>query len=87
MFKLKYFSHESPNAGSAFDRLKAAGIGYSRAGENLAYAQSVAVAHRALMDSPGHRENILHPEFTRIGIGVINAGAYGRMVTQLFITP
>jgi uncharacterized protein YkwD len=39
------------------------------------------------MDSPGHRENILRPEFTRIGIGVISAGAYGRMVTQLFITP
>ncbi|TMG45192.1 MAG: hypothetical protein E6H91_13750 [Chloroflexi bacterium] len=87
MFKLKYFSHESPIAGSPFDRLKAAGITYARAGENLAYAQSVAVAHRALMDSPGHRENILRPEFTRIGIGVISAGAYGRMVTQLFITP
>jgi uncharacterized protein YkwD len=87
MFKLKYFSHESPVSGSPFDRLKAAGITYSRAGENLAYAQSVSVAHRALMDSPGHRENILRPEFTRIGIGVINAGIYGRMVTQLFITP
>ena len=84
---LKYFGHESPVAGSPFDRLKAAGITYARAGENLAYAQSVAVAHRALMDSPGHRENILRPEFTRIGIGVISAGAYGRMVTQLFITP
>ena len=87
MFTLKYFSHESPVSGSPFDRLKAARITYSRAGENLAYAQSVAVAHRALMDSPGHRENILRSEFTRIGIGVINAGAYGRMVTQLFITP
>jgi uncharacterized protein YkwD len=87
MFKLKYFSHDSPVAGSPFDRLKAAGVIYSRAGENLAYAQSVAVAHRALMDSPGHRENILRPEFTRIGIGVISAGAYGRMVTQLFLTP
>jgi uncharacterized protein YkwD len=87
MFQLKYFSHESPVAGSPFDRLRSAGITYSRAGENLAYAQSVAVAHRALMDSPGHRENILRPEFTRIGIGVISAGAYGRMVTQLFLTP
>ena len=87
MFKPKYFSHDSPVSGSPFDRLKAAGITYSRAGENLAYAQSISVAHRALMDSPGHRENILRPEFTRIGIGVINAGIYGRMFTQLFITP
>jgi len=87
MFTLKYFSHESPTSGSPFDRLKNAAVGYSRAGENLAYAQSITIAHQALMGSPGHRENILRPEFTRIGIGVINAGAYGRMVTQLFITP
>lgn len=87
MFKLKYFSHTSPTAGSPFDRLKAAGITYARAGENLAYAQSVTIAHRGLMESQGHRENILRPEFTRIGIGVISAGAYGRMFTQLFVTP
>jgi uncharacterized protein YkwD len=87
MFTLKYFSYESPTSGSPFDRLKDAQISYSRAGENLAYAQSITVAHRALMDSPGHRENVLRPEFTRIGIGVINGGVYGRMVTQLFLTP
>ena len=87
MLTLKYFSHDSPIAGSPFDRIRGAGIPYSRAGENLAYAQSVSVAHRALMDSPGHRQNILRPEFTRIGIGVITAGIYGRMFTQLFVTP
>jgi uncharacterized membrane protein required for colicin V production len=87
LFRLKYFGHQSPVTGSPFDRIAAAKISYSRAGENLAYAQSVAVAHRGLMDSEGHRENILRPEFTRAGIGVISAGSYGRMFTQLFITP
>ena len=87
MFKLKYFSHQSPVSGSPFDRLKTAGIAYTRAGENLAYAQSVTIAHRGLMESQGHRENILRPEFTRIAIGVINAGPYGRMFTQMFVTP
>lgn len=87
MFRLKYFGHQSPVSGSPFDRIAAAKIGYSRAGENLAYAQSVAVAHRGLMDSEGHRENILRPEFTRVGIGVVSAGSYGRMFTQLFLTP
>ncbi len=87
MFKLRYFSHQSPVAGSPFDRLKAGGITYSRAGENLAYAQSVTVAHRGLMSSEGHRANILSPQFTRIGIGVMSAGAYGRMFTQMFVTP
>ena len=87
MFKLKYFAHQSPVSGSPFDRLKTAGITYARAGENLAYAQSVSVAHRGLMQSPGHRENILRPEFTRMAIGVVSAGPYGRMFTQLFVTP
>jgi uncharacterized protein YkwD len=87
MFRLKYFGHLSQATGTPFDRIKSAGIAYSRAGENLAYAQSVAVAHRGLMQSPGHRENILRPEFTHIAIGVISAGAYGRMFTQVFVTP
>lgn len=85
MFRLKYFSHQSPVSGSPFDRLRAAGISYTRAGENLAYAQSVSVAHRGLMQSPGHRENILRPEFTHIAVGVISAGPYGRMFTQVFL--
>ncbi len=87
MFRLKYFGHQSPALGSPFDRLQAAKISYTRAGENLAYAQSVAIAHRGLMESPGHRENILRPEFTRVAIGVVSAGSYGRMFTQLFIAP
>lgn len=87
MFRLKYFAHQSPVSGSPFDRLKAAGITYARAGENLAYAQSVSVAHRGLMQSQGHRENILRREFTHIAIGVISAGPYGRMFTQMFVTP
>ncbi|HUG06463.1 MAG TPA: CvpA family protein [Candidatus Limnocylindria bacterium] len=87
MFRLKYFAHQSPVSGSPFDRLRTAGITYSRAGENLAYAQSVSVAHRGLMQSQGHRENILRPEFTRMAVGVVSAGPYGRMFTQLFLTP
>ena len=87
MFKLKYFSHNSPTQGTPFDRLKAAGITYQNAGENLAYAQSVTIAHRGLMQSAEHRANILRPEYTRMGIGVINAGPYGRMFTQMFLTP
>ena len=87
MFRLRYFSHTSPVSGSPFDRLTAGGITYTRAGENLAYARSVATAHRGLMESPGHRENILRPEFRRIGIGVISAGPYGRMFSQLFVAP
>lgn len=87
MLRLKYFGHVSPVLGSPFDRLASAGISYHRAGENLAYAQSAVIAHRGLMASEGHRENILRPDFTRIGIGVVSAGSYGRTFTQLFIAP
>ncbi len=87
MFRLKYFGHISPVTGTPFDRLTKAGLLYQRAGENLAYAQSVAVAHSGLMTSEGHRENILRPEFTNLGVGVVSAGLYGRMFVELFLTP
>jgi len=36
------------------------------------------------MDSPGHRANILRPDFRKVGIGVIDGGAYGKMFVQVF---
>jgi uncharacterized protein YkwD len=84
MFQLDYFSHTSPTAGSPFDRMHAAGITFAVAGENLAYAPNVEVAHQGLMNSPGHRANILRPEFGRVGIGVIRSQAQGAMFTQDF---
>jgi uncharacterized protein YkwD len=84
MFRLGYFAHDSPTAGSPFDRLKRAGIKYAAAGENLAYAPTVEAAHRGLMESPDHRRNILDPEFRRVGIGVQQSGLWGRMFTQNF---
>jgi uncharacterized protein YkwD len=84
MFQMDYFSHTSPTAGTPFDRMHAAGIQFLVAGENLAYAPNVQVAHQGLMNSPGHRANILRPEFGRVGIGVIRSLAQGSMFTQDF---
>jgi uncharacterized protein YkwD len=84
MFQLDYFAHASPTAGSPFDRMQADGIQFGVAGENLAYAPNVEVAHQGLMNSPGHRANILRPEFGRLGIGVIRSPAQGSMFTQDF---
>jgi uncharacterized protein YkwD len=84
MFELGYFAHESPVEGSPQDRVYAAGILFGFAGENLAYAPSVEVAHAGLMNSPGHRQNILDPDYSRVGIGVVSAGLAGRMFTQNF---
>lgn len=84
MFRRSYFAHDSAVAGSPADRMKAAGVQFQVAGENIAYAQSLSIAHRGLMNSQGHRENILSPLYTRVGIGVVDAGIYGQMYTQDF---
>ncbi len=84
MFERGYFSHYSPEGQDVGDRLDAAGIGYSFAGENLALAPNVNRAHSGLINSQGHRRNILDPAFKKIGIGAIDGGVYGKMFTQVF---
>lgn len=84
MFERKYFSHVNPEGKDAGDRLGDGGVSYFVAGENLAYAPDVATAHLGLMESQGHRENILEPRFREIGIGIIDGGIYGKMFTQNF---
>lgn len=84
MIDNNYFSHNSPTYGSPFDMLKSFSIHYVMAGENIAGNQTVPAAHDALMNSPGHRANILKNEYTHVGIGIIDGGSYGKMFTQLF---
>lgn len=80
-----YFSHYSPNYGSPFEMMDSFGIKYLQAGENLAGNASIEDAHTALMNSSGHRKNILSPDFTHIGIGIRPSSRYGYLITQMFI--
>lgn len=80
-----YFSHTSPTYGSPFDMMKNFGIQYRSAGENLAGYSSVEGAHSGLMNSDGHRKNILNPNFTHIGIGVEKSPRYGYVFVQMFV--
>lgn len=84
MFTRGYFAHSSPEGKSVADRAQNKGYFYLVIGENLAYAPTVELAHKGLMNSPGHRANILSPEFNKIGIGIMDGGVYGLMVTQVF---
>jgi len=84
MFERGYFSHVSPEGEDVGDRLQEADIRFFVAGENLALAPSLAMAHDGLMQSPGHRENILSSDFSKVGIGVIDGGRYGKMFVQVF---
>lgn len=80
-----YFSHNSPTYGSPFDMMKSAGVTYRTAGENIAGASTTETAHQNLMNSPGHKANILNTNFTEVGIGIVKGSAYGNIFTQMFI--
>lgn len=78
-----YFSHTSPTFGSPFDRMKALGIAYKSAGENIAKGQQTPEqVVEAWMNSEGHRANILDANYTHIGVGYVKDG---HIWTQQFI--
>jgi uncharacterized protein YkwD len=65
-----YFSHVSPDGRDPFDRLTAAGIGYTAAAENIAYGRSTGdEVFAQWMTSPGHRTNMLNCRYTHQGVG------------------
>jgi len=84
MFKRGYFSHYTPEGLSPFDRMAQLDIIFNYAGENLALAPSEDLAMKGLMQSPGHKENILSTNFRQVGVGVIDGGVYGEMFCQEF---
>ncbi len=84
MFARGYFAHINPDGKNPFDRIKAGKVRFLTAGENLALGRSLKQCHEGLMQSPGHRANILRPQFGRLGIGILDGGIYGLMITQNF---
>ena len=78
-----YFAHNSPTYGTPFQMIKAFGLSFRTAGENIArgYATPQAVVN-GWMNSSGHRANILNSAYTRIGVGYVAQGNYW---TQMFI--
>jgi uncharacterized protein YkwD len=84
MFARGYFAHDTPEGRDPFDRMRAANVRFVSAGENIALAPTIEVAHRGLMNSPGHRANIMHPQFGRLGIGIMDGGIRSLMISQEF---
>jgi len=84
MFARGYFSHINPDGDDPFTRMRRGKLRFVAAGENLALGRTLPMAHKGLMNSPGHRANILRPAFGRVGIGIVDGGRYGLMVTQNF---
>ncbi len=79
----RYFSHTSPTYGDPFQMIRAFGLSFRAAGENIAYGQRTPQAVvDAWMSSSGHRANILSASYTQIGVGYVADGNYW---TQMFI--
>lgn len=78
-----YFSHTSPTYGSPFQMMRDRGITYRMAAENIAKSTSLKTAHNALMNSSGHRANILNSGFSKLGLGIYQEGRY-LYITQWF---
>ncbi|UQI45123.1 CAP domain-containing protein [Streptomyces sp. HU2014] len=80
-----FYSHTTPEGGEPWDRAAAAGSAHRGIGENIACGQRTpAEVVRGWMNSPGHRANILKPDFTHLGVGYATGGSAGTYWTQLF---
>ena len=68
----QYFEHDSPDGLEVWDRVRSESYDYESVGENIAVGQrSVTEVMDGWMDSPGHRENIMNPEFEHFGLGTV----------------
>jgi uncharacterized protein YkwD len=78
MAEKQYFDHTNLEGESPFDRMKEDHVNFRLAGENLAYGQFSSIfAHEGLMNSYGHRKNILQKDFEYLGVGVaFNEGSH-----------
>jgi len=73
-------SHQFAGEPSLQERVGATGVRFNSVAENVAEAPEVEVAHKGLMQSPGHRANILNRDYNAIGIAIVQHGS------QLFVT-
>ncbi|WP_457637939.1 CAP domain-containing protein [Oceanithermus sp.] len=93
MLERGYFAHNTPEGITPAERMWAAGVYEVEVGENIAYyegytpQQAVAKAVDDWMHSPPHRENILRPEFTHLGVGIAVAGDRVMLVQDFLARP
>jgi uncharacterized protein YkwD len=69
-------SHQFPGEPALRDRIARTDLRFKAVAENVGYANSVERVHSTFMRSPGHRANILDPDYNAVGIGVVRRGDY-----------
>ncbi|MCZ7677295.1 MAG: CAP domain-containing protein [Sandaracinaceae bacterium] len=83
-----FIGHTSPRSGTAADRVRAASLSSGLVLENIGRGYGAAEIHRGLMESPGHRANLVNPDVSHVGIGVVAQPEGARsafIVTEVFI--
>lgn len=84
-----FWAHRSPDGVTPFTWLRVRAYDFERAGENLASGfETARLLVESWMESPGHRANILSPDFVDCGIAIIDGStqgpATGKSVVVLF---
>jgi uncharacterized protein YkwD len=89
--QLRFPAHDDPERGPVATRITAAGIPWDRCGENLftlrGWDDPVHFSIVFWWYSPGHQANMLNPEFTHTGVGVVQGQDETFFVTQIFLRP
>lgn len=89
MVRYGYYGHQSPTYGYSSGLLAALGISCRQSRENLCVAGTPLMAHESWMSSPSHRDNMLKPFWTHVGVGVVSretgSSMYGYYVVEIFI--
>jgi uncharacterized protein YkwD/uncharacterized membrane protein required for colicin V production len=84
MFDRRYFSHFDPDGHDVSYELKNVNIKFNIVADNIAYAYNLQTVHNGFMANIDNKSNILNPKFSKVGIGIIDAGIYGKIFTQIF---
>jgi len=87
MQRNKFFGHQSPTTGNVGDRTKAQGVAFLKVTENLGKDTSLGKGFLGLLESPGHRMNLLDREVSRIGVGVAGGKGQLKFLTLNFLLP
>lgn len=80
-----YFSHVSPTTGDVNSRLRAARVPYRTASQSIAWVRSPRLAYDAFMSDGANRGNLLSPDFTDLGVGIVRVGRQ-MLVTSTFVS-
>jgi uncharacterized protein YkwD len=89
MVDRNFFDHTNPDGQAPWDRLDEAGYAWSYCGENIGggYTTAQAMFDAWMESTMGHKEIMLSPDYTEIGIGYATGGTYGHYWTADFARP